>query len=78
MEQTKTAEYVHLHQRVKTEFLDGLPLITKLLDQSQNNQSYFLTGTQLTNRIVDKFTTVMDLQNLYFRLQYSSCARTAV
>ncbi|HIQ34162.1 MULTISPECIES: GGDEF domain-containing protein [Acinetobacter] len=69
-EQTKTDQYIHLHQRVKTEFLDkGLPLITKLLDESQNNQNYFLTGTQLTNRIVDKFTTVMDLQN--YILDYS-------
>lgn len=69
-EQTKTVEYIRLHERVKTEFLDqGLPLVSKLLDQSKNGESYFLTGTQLTERMVSKFTTVMDLQN--YILDYS-------
>lgn len=63
-EQTKTTEYYRLHRRVKTEFLDqGLPLISRLLDESANKQTYSLTGTQLTEQIVDKFITVMDLQN---------------
>ena len=66
----KTSEYQYLYRRVKTEFLDqGLPLIAKLLDESKNNEAYFLTGTQLTERIVDKFITVMDLQN--YILDYS-------
>lgn len=66
----KTSEYQYLYRRVKTEFLDqGLPLIVKLLDESKNNEAYFLTGTQLTERIVDKFITVMDLQN--YILDYS-------
>lgn len=69
-EQTKTLKYKLLHERVKTEFLEqGLPLISKLLDQSENAEPYSLTGTQLTERMVDKFTTVMDLQN--YILDYS-------
>ncbi|WP_278491344.1 GGDEF domain-containing protein [Acinetobacter gyllenbergii] len=69
-EQSKTLEYVRLYRRVKTEFLDkGLPIVAKLLDESKNNQAYFLSGTELTERMVGKFTTVMDLQN--YILDYS-------
>ncbi|USA52465.1 GGDEF domain-containing protein [Acinetobacter sp. C32I] len=69
-EQSKTPEYVRLYRRVKTEFLDkGLPIVAKLLDESKNNQAYFLSGTELTERMVGKFTTVMDLQN--YILDYS-------
>ncbi|QER38331.1 GGDEF domain-containing protein [Acinetobacter suaedae] len=70
LEQSKTPEYNRLHQRVKTEFLDqGLPIVTRLLLQSKNNEDYFISGTELTEQIVDKFTTVMDLQN--YILDYS-------
>ncbi|WP_343581347.1 GGDEF domain-containing protein [Acinetobacter sp.] len=63
-EQSKTPEYVRLYLRVKTEFLDkGLPIIEQLLDESKNHQAYFISGTQLTDQMVGKFTTVMDLQN---------------
>ncbi|MCH7308115.1 GGDEF domain-containing protein [Acinetobacter sp. NIPH 1852] len=66
----KTSDYIRLHQRVRTEFLEqGLPIIRRLLDESQNNQTYFLTGTQLTEQIVDKYTTVIDLQK--YILDYS-------
>lgn len=66
----KTSDYIRLHLRVRTEFLEqGLPIIRRLLDESQNNQAYFLTGTQLTEQIVDKYTTVMDLQK--YILDYS-------
>ncbi|MCH7335740.1 GGDEF domain-containing protein [Acinetobacter sp. NIPH 2699] len=69
-ELSKTPEYVQLYKRVKTEFLDkGLPIVSRLLDESNNNEAYFLTGTQLTERIVGKFTTVIDLQN--YILDYS-------
>ncbi|MCU4579545.1 GGDEF domain-containing protein [Acinetobacter gyllenbergii] len=69
-EQSKTLEYVRLYRRVKTEFLDkGLPIVAKLLDESKHNQAYFLSGTELTERMVGKFTTVMDLQN--YILDYS-------
>ncbi|MGG2096857.1 GGDEF domain-containing protein [Acinetobacter haemolyticus] len=70
LEQSKTPEYSRLHQRVKTEFLDqGLPIVTRLLLQSKNNEDYFISGTELTEQIVDKFTTVIDLQN--YILDYS-------
>ncbi|ENX33047.1 hypothetical protein F889_02978 [Acinetobacter colistiniresistens] len=69
-EQSKTPEYVNLYRRVKTEFLDrGLPIIARLLDESKNNKAYFLSGTELTERMVGKFTPVMDLQN--YILDYS-------
>ncbi|EPG42610.1 MULTISPECIES: GGDEF domain-containing protein [Acinetobacter] len=69
-EQSKTPEYVSLYRRVKTEFLDrGLPIIARLLDESKNNKAYFLSGTELTERMVGKFTPVMDLQN--YILDYS-------
>ncbi|ENX38335.1 GGDEF domain-containing protein [Acinetobacter sp. NIPH 2100] len=69
-EDSKTPEYVSLYRRVRTEFLDkGLPIIARLLDESKNNQTYFLSGTELTERMVGKFTPVMDLQN--YILNYS-------
>ncbi len=63
-EQSKSTEYVRLYLRVKTEFLDkGLPIISQLLDESKNHQVYFITANELTDQMVGKFTTVMDLQN---------------
>ncbi len=63
-EQSKTPEYVRLYLRVKTEFLDkGLPIISQLLEESKDHQPYFITGNELTDQMVGKFTTVMDLQN---------------
>ncbi|MGE8644585.1 GGDEF domain-containing protein [Acinetobacter vivianii] len=63
-EQSKSPEYVRLYLRVKTEFLDkGLPIISQLLDESKNNEAYFISGTELTDQMVGKFTTVMDLQS---------------
>jgi len=63
-EQSKSTEYVRLYLRVKTEFLDkGLPIISQLLDESKNHQTYFITANELTDQMVGKFTTVMDLQN---------------
>ncbi|EMC7873285.1 GGDEF domain-containing protein [Acinetobacter baumannii] len=62
-EQAKTPEYHSLYSRVKTEFLDkGVPIVGQLLDESQKHQAYHLNGTELTDQIVDKFTTVIDLQ----------------
>lgn len=62
-EQAKTPEYHRLYSRVKTEFLDkGVPIVGQLLDESQKHQAYHLNGTELTDQIVDKFTTVIDLQ----------------
>lgn len=63
-EQAKTPEYRRLYSRVKTEFIDqGIPIVEKLLEESQKGEPYFLNGTQLTEAIVGKFTTVVDLQS---------------
>lgn len=62
-EQAKTQEYHRLYSRVKTEFLDkGVPIVGQLLDESQKHEAYHLTANQLTDHIVGKFTTVIDLQ----------------
>ncbi len=63
-EQAKTPEYRRLYSRVKSEFIDkGIPIVEKLLEESQKGEPYYLNGTQLTEAIVDKFTTVVDLQS---------------
>ncbi len=63
-EQAKTPEYRRLYSQVKTEFIDkGIPIVEKLLEESQKGEPYFLNGTQLTEAIVGKFTTVVDLQS---------------
>ncbi|MFH7806240.1 GGDEF domain-containing protein [Acinetobacter haemolyticus] len=69
-EQDKTPEYLALHQQVKAQFLDqGIPIITRLMNESIHNQTYSLTGTQLTEAMVDKFLTVVNLQS--YILDYS-------
>ena len=63
-EQAKTPEYRRLYSRVKSEFIDkGIPIVQNLLDESQKGEPYDLNGTQLTEAIVGKFTTVVDLQS---------------
>ncbi|EXS23367.1 GGDEF domain-containing protein [Acinetobacter pittii] len=63
-EQAKTPEYRRLYSQVKTEFIDkGIPIVEKLLEESQKGEPYFLNGIQLTEAIVGKFTTVVDLQS---------------
>ena len=48
---------------MKTEFIDkGIPIVERLLEESQKGEPYYLNGTQLTEAIVDKFT-VVDLQS---------------
>lgn len=69
-EQGKTPEYLALHQQVKTQFLDkGIPIVAGLINESLHHQRYSLTGTQLTEAIVDKFVTVVNLQT--YILDYS-------
>lgn len=69
-EQDKTPEYLALHQQVKAQFLDqGIPIVARLMNESIHNQAYSLTGTQLTEAIVDKFLTVVNLQS--YILDYS-------
>jgi hypothetical protein len=59
----KTPEYLYLYGQVKTQFIDqGLPIVNRLVQESRNQQPYFLTANQLTDAIVDKFTTVVNLQ----------------
>ena len=69
-EQAKTPEYLALHQQVKTQFLDqGIPIVAALINESMQNRAYSLTGTQLTEAMVDKFATVVNLQT--YILDYS-------
>lgn len=66
----KVPEYTALHHRLKTAFLDqGIPIVKQLMEQSFQGEAYSLTGTQLTEVIVNKFSTVVDLQN--YLLDYS-------
>jgi diguanylate cyclase (GGDEF)-like protein len=68
--QDKTPEYLALHQQVKAQFLDqGIPIVARLMNESIHNQAYSLTGTQLTEAMVDKFLTVVNLQS--YILDYS-------
>lgn len=69
-ERDRTPEFKALHQAVYHEFLSkGLLIVERLMNESLYQRPYYLTGTQLTEAIVDKFTTVVDLQT--YLLQYS-------
>nr|WP_174506866.1 GGDEF domain-containing protein [Acinetobacter sp. Marseille-Q1620] len=75
-EQEKTVEFVDLYLKVKTEFIDrGMPMVMRLIDESQHSQPYFLRGTDLTKEISDKFLTVIDLQK-YILKQSIDFAKT--
>lgn len=68
--QDKTPEFIHRHSEIEKQFLDqGLPLVSSLIEDSFNQRPYHLTGTQLTELMVDKFATVVDLQT--YLLEYS-------
>ncbi|RKG34150.1 GGDEF domain-containing protein [Acinetobacter guerrae] len=59
----KTSEYEKLHQQLKYEFLgQGVGFVSQLLDESRRHDAYSMTGTQLTESIVNKFTPVVNLQ----------------
>ncbi|WP_160232237.1 GGDEF domain-containing protein [Acinetobacter indicus] len=69
-EQHKTPEYLGLHQQVKQKYLDqGVPIVSQLIEESLHARPYSLSGTELTLKIVDKFTTVVNLQK--YLLDYS-------
>ena len=69
-EPDKTEEFKVLHQAVYNEFLaKGLLIVERLMNESIYHRPYYLTGTQLTEAIVDKFSTVVELQN--YLLKYS-------
>ncbi|WP_130803981.1 GGDEF domain-containing protein [Acinetobacter ihumii] len=59
----KTPEYSRLHEQVKAKFLgEAIGLIRQILNESRRQEAYSITGSQLTERIVDKFSPVVDLQ----------------
>lgn len=69
-EQDKTPEFIQLHQKVKTDFLDqGIDTVQMLIQDSLAGQPYALSGTELTKQIVDKFSSVVNLQS--YILDYS-------
>ncbi|WP_180113649.1 diguanylate cyclase [Acinetobacter sp. YH12063] len=69
-EHDKTPEFKQLHHAVRTEFLDkGLPIIDGLAQKSLQHQRYHMDGTQLTDAMVNKFVTVVELQS--YILDYS-------
>lgn len=58
-----TPEFSQLHRNIENIFIQqGLPIVAKLREESLKQQPYHLTGTELTNAMVDKFKTVVDLQ----------------
>lgn len=63
-EQLKTPQYIELHKNVEVNFLgQGLSAVNLLISESQQNQTYFLTPNQLTEYMVSRFSSVVDLQN---------------
>lgn len=70
-EEDKTEEFNRLHNAVDTVFIQkGLPIVSSLVEESIQQVPYHLTGTELTNAMVDKFATVVDLQS--YLLDYSN------
>lgn len=62
-ESLKTKKYLELHEQVKLRFIDqALPIINQLIQQSENQQAYSLKANQVTDAMVDKFTSIVDLQ----------------
>lgn len=62
-EQYKSDSFIYLHQQVKIHFIDqGLPIVNRLISESKEQKSYFLTGTELSAAMDDKFLTVIDFQ----------------
>ncbi|RKG38859.1 GGDEF domain-containing protein [Acinetobacter rongchengensis] len=62
-ESLKTTKYLELHEQVKLRFIDqALPIVNQLILQSENKQAYSLNANQVTDAMVDKFTSIIDLQ----------------
>ena len=69
-EALKTQKYLDLHQNVKDLYIDqGLPIVTQLLQESDLHQNYSMTANQLTDAMVGKFKTVVDLQTYLLEMQ---------
>lgn len=63
-EKHKTAEYNTLNQQVKTEFIDDtLPLIMRLIEESNQHENYFLSGRELSQRVSNGLQSVIRLQD---------------
>jgi diguanylate cyclase (GGDEF)-like protein len=63
-EQLKTPKYLELHWQVKEEFIDkGIPLVLALIDQSQHKVPYSMTAVELTESMISKYATVVNLQH---------------
>lgn len=60
----KTPAFITLHQQVEKQYLNqAIPLVVGLLQEGQQGYHYSLSGTQLTEAIVDRFTPVVELQS---------------
>ena len=69
-EQDKTVEFMQLHEKVRTDFLEqGISTVQHLIQDSISGRPYELSGTELTQKIVDKFSSVVNLQT--YILDYS-------
>ena len=63
-EQLKTAQYLKLHKNVEVKFLgQAIPTVNRLILESQQNQPYFLKANQLTEFMVSRFSSVVELQS---------------
>ena len=72
----RTPEYSDIHKRVQTEFLNkAIPIVAELIQQSRTNQPYSMTGGELTQAMVDKFATVIELQNYILRSSLNAVER---
>lgn len=68
-EKHKTKEFIYLHQKVKSQFIDlGIPIVLTLIRESENQRPYSLEGTELTAAISGQFLTVIDFQK--YLLEY--------
>lgn len=62
-EKHETDEFTQLHQNVKSQFIDlGIPIVLRLIQESEYGLPYYLEGTELTTAISGKFLTVIDFQ----------------
>lgn len=62
-QQDKSEDFNYLNQKVKTEFIDtGIPIVMRLINESEQKKPYYLKGTELTTEISEKLTTVIKFQ----------------
>lgn len=62
-EHEKTTDFTNYHLKVKREFLEqSLPMVESLLNESVAHQPYSMSASELTEALVGKFSTVVDLQ----------------